>query len=105
MEYRIVKAFEELAAATSDYARAAFVAACSKQELEAAKAEGLASGVIEGKNAELREAKAREVLVGFYANVEAAEQTEHNCRLRLDLARIEVDSIKTLLRYLEYSKV
>ncbi len=75
-----------------------------RYELEQERAARLASGEIMGKNAEEREARARDILASFYANLTEAEAKERRAKLDHDLAKIEVERIDTLLRYLAQTK-
>jgi len=57
--------------------------------------------VFDGKNAEIREAQAREHLQAQYLKVAHAENLERKARYDFDKAGIEVDTVKTLLRIAE----
>jgi len=76
-----------------------------KLELEYAKLSALSSGKIEGKNAELREAAAREYLEAEYESLESAEVDERRARQDYDIAEIEVYRVRALLRLYEIEKV
>ncbi|RPJ40092.1 MAG: hypothetical protein EHM35_00360 [Planctomycetaceae bacterium] len=80
---------------------AAEQAIAARAALEIAKLAGLAGGTIDGKNADLREAKAREVLAEDYARLEAAEAGERRTHIDLDLACIQVEEVRALLRLME----
>ena len=101
MEQKIRYAYGLLSSATSEYHEATEQAIMARSALERAKLGGLASGAIEGKNAELREASARKQLAGLYAELETAEKEERSARLWLDLARLGVEEIRALLRLAE----
>ena len=73
----------------------------AKAELETAKYQALVGGVIDGKNAEIREAQLRTHLESNYATLDTAERTERAARHQYDQASIEVDTVKTLLRIAE----
>ena len=62
------------------------------------------SGVIDGKNAEIREAQLREKLSSELAECFAAEKTERRCRFEYDRAQVQVDTVKTLLRIAELTE-
>ena len=73
----------------------------TKADLENAKYQALIGGVIDGKNAEIREAQLKQHLEADYAKLDTAERTERAARHQFDLASIEVDTVKTLLRIAE----
>ena len=94
-------AFSDMVESKKEHYRTAEKLANAKAELEKQKLIGLADGTIDGKNAELREASAREKLADLYANAEKAEAAEREARLNLDISQIEVDRLKTILRLAE----
>jgi hypothetical protein len=69
-----------------------------KMVLENAKLDGLRRETITGKNAELREANAREVLSELYHRVEASEIEQRQARYTWDLVNLDLDELKMLLR-------
>ena len=73
----------------------------AKADLETAKYQALIGGVIDGKNAEIREAQLKQHLQAEYAKLELAEKQERGARYGFDKASIEVDTVKTLLRIAE----
>lgn len=73
----------------------------AKADLDTAKYDALTGGVIDGKNAEIREAQLKTHLEADYAKLDTAERTERAARHQFDLASIEVDTVKTLLRIAE----
>ena len=75
----------------------------AKAELDTAKYGALMAGVIDGKNAEIREAQLKDHLEAEYAKLELAEKAERGARYGFDKASIEVDTLKTLLRIAELS--
>ena len=62
------------------------------------KLEGIASGEVQGKNATEREASAREKYAIAYQYFEDAEDKAAGERLRLDLARLNVELCRALIR-------
>ncbi len=70
----------------------------AKTKLERRKLAALVAGSITGKNAEEREAAARKRFADLYTELEEAERTAADAKLELDLARLEVDRVRCLLR-------
>ena len=101
LEKMAVTAFENLVTARTALFGATEGAIEAKAELEAAKYQALVGGVIDGKNAEIREAQLRTHLEVNYAKLDTAERTERAGRHQYDQASIEVDTVKTLLRIAE----
>jgi hypothetical protein len=79
-------------------------AIAARADLDRARAKKIAAGEIVGKNADEREAKAREILADEYARVEKVEAAEREARASLEVARIRVDEIKAELRLMEVLK-
>ena len=98
LENDILRAYENLSVATIDAYHAGEDAITAKNILERRKLAGLADGTIEGKNTDLREAAARIVLEVEYANAEATDDDARLTRHDLDLARIEVERVRAMLR-------
>ncbi len=73
----------------------------AKTRLERRKLAALAAGSLTGKNSEEREAAARERFGDLYTELEEAERTAADAKLDLDLARLEVDRVRCLLRLAE----
>ena len=80
---------------------AAELAILTKAMLEKATLARLADGTITGKNEQLREASARELLPHLYRDFENAEEGEREAKLRLDIARADVECARALLRLAE----
>lgn len=72
-----------------------------KAVLEWCKVEAMQNGEIEGKNAEAREAASKSLLAPEYEELENAEKYEREARLGYDLAYIEVERVRALLRLAE----
>lgn len=94
-------AFENVTKARTALFTAAEVAIMEKYLLEEQKAQAQVGGVFDGKNAEIREAQAREHLQPQFLKLSLAENAERKARRDFDLASIEVDTVKTLLRIAE----
>ena len=101
MEHEINKAYDKLSKATNAAFEVGQIAIAARVALDTAKLQGLADGTISGKNADMREASAREVLAEIYASAEAADEAAKETRHTLDLARIEVERVRALLRLAE----
>jgi hypothetical protein len=104
LEKMAVTAFANLQAKRLDLFTAAEYTITMKQGYEEAKAAMQNSGVIDGKNAEIREAQLRGMLAVELMDVTAAEKTERRCRHEFDRASIDVDTVKTLLRIAELTE-
>jgi hypothetical protein len=100
-EQEINNAKGELKGATIAHHHISTRLANSKAELETAKAQELAAGRITGKNAELREASARELFGEMYEEIEHLQSEYDNTKLELDLAKIEDSRVSMLLRFAE----
>jgi hypothetical protein len=101
LEKMTVTAFANLQAKRLDLFTAAEYTITMKQGYEEAKAAMQNSGVIDGKNAEIREAQLRGMLAVELMDVTAAEKTERRCRHEFDRAQTDVETVKTLLRIAE----
>ena len=94
-------AYAELRSAMRTHQEWAQMLAEAKHELETTKRQGLANGTIEGKNPEMREAAAQQMLSAHYAAVAELESAGSKAQLVLDLAKLEVERIRLHLRYAE----
>jgi hypothetical protein len=101
LEKMAVTAFANLTDARSKLFTATEAAIEAKNDLETAKYQALTGGVIDGKNAEIREAQLRTHLDADYSKLSETESAERKARYNYDLASIEVDTVKTLLRIAE----
>jgi len=99
-EQTIGEAYARLQQARMALWRAAEQAIQARLTLEKERAARLMTGEIAGKNEAEREARARELLTSLYEAVEAAEADERRARLEYDLARLEVERVEALLRWL-----
>jgi len=96
-----VNAFENVKKARVELFVAAEKAIDLKMKLDAEEASEMAAGRFDGKNAETRKAQAREFFSEKYNELVSAESAERSARRRFDLASIDVDTVKTLLRIYE----
>lgn len=94
-------AYLSFAAATAVAFQAGEEAITAKAKLEMARLEALASGAIDGKNAEIREAQARSILAAEFAAAEFADMAARTAKHALELARIEVERVRAVLRLSE----
>jgi hypothetical protein len=97
----IVIAYQRLAETTEALYEANEIEITCRSKLANAKLCGLADGTIEGRNADLREAKARELLADEYEALYAAESSTRANNLEFELARIEVENVRARLRLAE----
>ncbi len=104
LEEMAVTAFENVQSARNDlYLAAELTIACSAV-LEDDKNSATVAGKFDGKNAEIREAQAREFLSAQYSDVSEAQRKERQARYKFDRAQIDVDAVKTLLRIAELAE-
>ena len=101
LEKMAVTAFENVTKARAALFTAAEVSIMEKYLLEEQRASATTGGVFDGKNAETREAQAREHLQPQYLKLASAENAERKARFDFDKASIEVDTVKTLQRIAE----
>lgn len=101
LETKAVIAFENLTSARSALFMAAEVTIMEKFLLEQSRAEAITSGMVDGKNAEAREAQVREMLADQYLKLATAENAERVARRDFDLASMEADAVRTLVRIAE----
>lgn len=94
-------AYKNLAAARTQLFTDAENAIEARSVLESEKAQAMTAGKFDGKNAETREAQAREFLKAQYLTVTECERQERRARFDFDRADIDVDTVKILLRIAE----
>ena len=80
------------------YSRAAVDMVNARRKLETERADAISRGMIIGKNQDEREASARSVCAAAYAWLETAETAERSARDTLDMAKLEVEMIRLLVR-------
>lgn len=101
LETKAVKAFENLTSARIELFTSAEITIMEKFLLEQQRSETMVSGKVDGKNAETREAQVRELLADQYLKLATAEKSERLARRDFDLASMEADAVRTLLRIAE----
>jgi len=105
LENMAANAFKNMQAALDKSFVAAGSTIDARQSLEADKSAALVSGKIDGKNEEIRKAQLRDALEGQYQAVAEMEHNERLAMYNLEKARIEIDTVKTMLRIAELSEV
>ena len=103
-EKNVHEVYTNLYNAKEKYAEASEKFINLKFTLNVLKAEATQNGEIDGKNADAREASARSLLKENYDALDKAEIEERKMRHSLDLANLEVERVKTLLRLQEVLK-
>ncbi len=93
--------YTELADATKAHDTAAAEIIANEADLKTLKAEAMAGGHIEGKNQAARDAAAREMFRDQHETLAQQKHALTSKRLRLDLAKIEVDRARMTLRLME----
>lgn len=73
-------------------------------QIDRKRADLIASGEIDGKNADTREGQIKARLASEYTQLRDLHTERDRQRTSLDLARLEVDRCKTLLKLLEVSR-
>ena len=101
LEKMATTAFKNLDEARTSLFDAAESAITTRNALDEARYNAMTGGVIDGKNAEIREAQMKSHLQADFLKLEQAEKSERRKRFMFDLAQIEVDTVKTLLRIAE----
>jgi hypothetical protein len=99
----LTNAYDNLAAATAAAFETGETAATAKRALEVAHADSLTAGRIDGKNTEQREAKARQILADEFNALDVAATAARRARHNLEMARIEVERVRALLRLAEWT--
>ncbi len=100
----ITKRYDELAEATELHQEIAHQNIWISSELKREKAQALADKIIEGSNADKREAAFQEHFKQPLMLFEVLKQAEHEAKLRLDLARIRVEELRLHARIAEASQ-
>lgn len=94
-------AFTNLTIARDNLFTAAEKTIEASAKLEDEKSSATIAGKFDGKNAETREAQARDFLAQYYIALSTCQKLERAARYEFDKAQIEVDTVKTLLRIAE----
>lgn len=103
LENMAISAFENIRASRQNLFLAAENTIEAQAALEADKAAAVNAGKFDGKNAEIREAQAREYLSAQHDAVSECSRKERAARYKFDESQIDVDTVKTLLRIAELS--
>jgi cell division protein FtsL len=98
---QIKQAYENLKIHTATLFSVTEIEIKAKRELEVRRLSLLAEGAITGKNAEEREACARRLLDREYKALEIAEKNTRTERTSFELARLDVECLRALLRLAE----
>lgn len=97
----IIYAYDTVTLAAEALFRTGENAINTKAELEAARLEALMTGVIVGKNADEREANAREALKPLFDKLAVYQEQERKARYDFDQAMRNVEKVRSLLRLME----
>ena len=97
----IINAYDTATLAAEAFFQAGEKAINTKAELEAARLEALMTGVIVGKNADEREANAREALKPLFDKLAVYQEQERKARYDFDQAMRHIEKVRSLLRLLE----
>ena len=97
-------AYEQLCAKEKYLFDASYSLASIKDALETEVSKGLADGVIIGKNQQLRDAAARELLPELFDAVTKAQNVYDKTRLDYTLAQNEVSRVRLIIRLMEIVK-
>lgn len=100
-EKQVNKVYNNLIGATALYHMAVEEQALAKQTFETAKAIALASGDIEGKNQQLRDSAAIEHFPGHWEQYQLKDKALTSARNNLELARLESERIRLIVRLME----
>jgi len=93
-------AYAKLAKTRHDHWQASERTVLRRMELTKARADKMTQGLIDGRNEAEREAKARHHLNEEFIEVELAEIEERRVAFAVELCKIEIDRIQTVLRFL-----
>ena len=95
------QAFTNLEMSRTALFTAAEAAITAKADLDTAKYQAFFGGVITGTNDKMRDAQIKEHCQADFLKLEQAEKQERGARHGFEMASIEVDTVKTLLRIAE----
>jgi hypothetical protein len=104
-EQVIDEAYQKLSKARFDAWQAAERVAMRRVDLQRARARRVVAGEIDGRNEVEREAQARRLLPDEFAALEQAELEDRRTGIAVELCRIEIERIQTVIRYLSLSAV
>ena len=99
-EMVITDAYQKLSKARFDHWQANERLFMRRAELQKARAQKVNEGCIDGRNETERDAQARGLLKDQFGAVELAEIEERRTSIAVELCRIEIDRVQTLLRFI-----
>jgi hypothetical protein len=102
-EQVIDEAYQKLSKARFDAWQAAERVAMRRADLQRARANRIVTGEINGRNEVERDAQARAMLPDEFAALERAELEDRRAGIAVELCRIEIERIQTVIRYLSLS--
>jgi hypothetical protein len=102
-EQVIDEAYQKLSRARFDAWQAAERLTMRRADLLRARAQRVVAGEINGRNDAEREAQARSLLPAEFAEVERADLEDRRAAIAVELCRIEIERIQTVIRYLGVS--
>lgn len=74
-------------------------------DIERMSTEAILDGRVTGKNAQIRDAELRGIFAPEYADLKELEEEMHDKKLTWDLALIDKEHLKLLMRFAEMEKV
>ncbi len=101
----ISEAYQKLSKARFDQWQASERVFMRRAELQKARAQSVFDGLIDGRNEIEREAQARQLLRDQFSAVELAEIEDRRASIGVELCRLEIERIQTLLRFLTIGPV
>jgi nucleoside 2-deoxyribosyltransferase len=104
MENRIENAYNYLEKATKEAYNAGENSINKKEEYDQGVAKAYANGEVQGKNQAERDGWIAEHFQWFKELMLSAQERERGAKLNLELARIEVEKTRALLRLMELTK-
>ena len=93
--------YTQLQTSQREYFEASELALKAKQKLETERLTGMANGSIFGKNADEREACAREIIPGLFLDYGEAQDKERGAKFLLDSSMVTVELSRARLRIFE----
>lgn len=99
-ESEITEAYRKLSQARQAHWQANEQLFLRKAELLRARAQRVSEGLIDGRNESERDAQARQFLGDLFTAIEDAEIEERRAAIGVELCRVEIERIQTLLRFL-----
>lgn len=100
----ITVAYRYLVEATKDYAAESENVITLKASLDVNIAKAYAAGIVQGKNQSERDGWIANEFEPIIQCLETAQEDERKAKLQLDIARIEVEKVRALLRLMELTQ-